>query len=191
VLTSLQVEKFTKQFRQLDADKNGELGRDDFEALVNRLREDRGWAPDSPRYAKARECYEALWEALKRRCDLDDNGTVSPAEWLAFHQDALYDSQEILFISPQYEELVDVMTNFVRETLDDDGDGEIRVAEYEAFLKAYGVDGQEAKDCFAGLDRNGDGVISEMELLDLVLEYYCSEDPKAPGNHFFGILSSS
>lgn len=189
MLTQLQISKFAMQFRQLDADDSGQLEWNDFELLLERLRQSRGLAADSPRLAKAKECYLLMWEALKKHSDLDDGATISLGEWLAFHEYALHDSFESLFISTEYEQLVDVMTNFVQELLDSDGDGNVSLEEYEAFLKAFGVNSEQARSCFAGLDRNNDGVLTRMELLDLVLEYYRTDDPKAPGNQFFGILA--
>lgn len=188
MLTGLQVEKFTKQFRQLDADGGGALKWNDFETLLERLREARGWEPGSPRTTKASGCYNGLWEALRKHADRNADGEVTLEEWLDFHKAALCDSQVLLYINPVYEELVTAMTKFIQDTLDDDGDGEISSAEYSDFCRAYGISEEDARSCFAALDRNGDGVLTRAEILDLVLEYYCSEDPKAPGNQFFGVL---
>jgi len=190
MLTELQNRKFTKQFRQLDADGGGTLKWNDFESLLERLCDARGWSADSPRIAQARSCYQSLWKMLEKHGDSNRDGEVSLEEWLDFHRVALCDSQVLLQINPAYEELVVSMTRFIQETLDDDGDGRVTVGEYGEFCEAYGIGKEHAESCFAGLDRNGDGVLTRAEILDLVLEYYCSDDPKAPGNQFFGILSS-
>ena len=190
MLTELQNRKFTKQFRQLDADGGGTLKWNDFESLLERLCDARGWSADSPRIAQARSCYQSLWKMLEKHGDSNRDGEVSLEEWLDFHRVALCDSQVLLQINPAYEELVVSMTRFIQETLDGDGDGRVTVGEYGEFCEAYGIGKEHAESCFAGLDRNGDGVLTRAEILDLVLEYYCSDDPKAPGNQFFGILSS-
>lgn len=186
MLADLQTRKLTRQFRQLDADGGGTLKWNDFEALLKRLGEARGWPADSPRAAQARSCYEGLWKTLEKHGDGNRDGEVSLTEWLDFHRVALCDSQVLLQINPAYEELVVTMTRFIQETLDEDGDGRVTIEEYSEFCEAYGIGEGEAKSCFAGLDRNGDGVLTRAEILDLVLEYYCSDDPKAPGNQFFG-----
>lgn len=190
MLTQLQIKKFSQQFQLLDADSSGTLGWADFEALLERLRRARGWEPKSPRTAQASGCYASLWEALRRHSDRDADGTVTLEEWLAFHRSALCDSQVLLQVSPAYKELVTSMTSFVQDTLDDDGDGEVTALEYSQFCEAYGIDAADAHQCFTGLDRDGDGTLTRAEILDLVLEYYCSDDPKAPGNQFFGILNT-
>ncbi|MCA9780840.1 MAG: EF-hand domain-containing protein [Candidatus Eremiobacteraeota bacterium] len=189
MLTDLQVRKFTQQFRRLDADGGGTLRWNDFESLLERLRRARGWQTDSPRVGQARDCYENLWKTLEKHGDRDQDGAISLGEWLEFHRVALCDSQVLLQINPAYEELVVTMSRFVQETLDDDGDGRVTSDEYREFCEAYGIDEKEAERCFRGLDRNGDGILTRAEILDLVLEYYCSEEPDAPGNLFFGILT--
>lgn len=188
MLTHLQTKKFTKQFRQLDADGSGSLRWNDFEALLERLSNARGWKADSARLEQATNCYRGLWEALLKHSDTNADGAVTLEEWLAFHKTALCDSQVLLQVSPMYEELVVVMTRFIQDTLDDDGDGEISATEYAEFCQAYGISADDAQACFKGLDRNSDGTLTRMEIMDLVLEYYCTDDPDAPGNQFFGIF---
>lgn len=190
MLTHLQIKKFTKQFHQLDADGGGSLKWNDFESLLERLRAARGWEADSPRAKQALDCYKGLWDALQKHSDPDKDGAVTLEEWLAFHKAALCDSQVLLYVNPVYEELVTAMTRFVQSTLDDDGDGRVTAAEYKDFCAAYGIDEKDAEVCFAGLDRNKDGVLTRAEILDLVLEYYCTDEPGAPGNQFFGLLNA-
>lgn len=189
MLTDLQTKKFSQQYRLLDADGNGSLKWDDFEALLERLTKARGWDPESPRAAQAKLRHHALWEALSKHCDHDGSGGVTLEEWLAFHRAALFDEQVLLYVNPAYEQLVVSMTGFVQDTLDDDGDDKVTAKEYCEFCQAYGIRSADAQLCFTALDRDDDGVLTRAEILDLVIEFYCSDDPKAPGNQFFGILN--
>ncbi|NEO66889.1 MAG: calcium-binding protein, partial [Moorea sp. SIO4G2] len=54
------------------------------------------------------------------------------------------------------------------------------------FFKAYGIDDSQIEEIFGRFDQNNDGYIDKQEILDLVTEFYYSQDPEAPGNWIFG-----
>lgn len=189
MLTNLQIAKFSQQFQLLDTNKNGVLAWDDFQGLLNRLAQARAWSSDSPRTARAEKCHRGLWEALISHSSANEESGVTLEQWLTFHQSAL-EEQVLLTINPAYEALAVSMTNFIQDSLDADGDGNVTAKEYSEFCQAYDIDEVQARACFQKLDRNSDEQLTRAEIMDLVLEYYCSDDPEAPGNLFFGNLGS-
>jgi len=189
VLTRFQKKKFTRQFHRFCANGNKVLAWDDFELLLERLRESRGWNEDSPQLAQAGKSFRAVWEAFRNHSDRNWDGAITLKEWLAFHKTALYDAQLLSTQNPAYRDLVNGMTRYVQSSLDNDGDGEITADEYDAFCRAHGIEAEEARTCFQTMDRNGDQRLTKTEVYDLILEYYCTDDPNAAGNLFFGMLN--
>ena len=74
----------------------------------------------------------------------------------------------------------------VFDAMDADGDGTISVDEHRAFLRAYGVDDASASEHFARFDTDGDGSISRAEFEVLVVDFFQSNDPEAPGSWLWG-----
>ena len=72
--------------------------------------------------------------------------------------------------------------------MDADGDGQITAAENRGWFEVFGLDVAGAPAVFAACDLNGDGFISRDEWLQLVEQFFYSDDPKAPGNTLFGVL---
>ena len=70
---------------------------------------------------------------------------------------------------------------------DIDKDGSISVEEYKVMYKIHGIgDDSLAAEIFAKLDFDRDGKIRKNDYLNLVADFYLSNNPQAPGNLFFG-----
>jgi Ca2+-binding EF-hand superfamily protein len=68
-----------------------------------------------------------------------------------------------------------------------DKDGSISVEEYKTMYKIHGIGNESlAAKIFAKLDFDGDGKISKNDAMNLVADFYLSDNPQAPGNLFFG-----
>jgi Ca2+-binding EF-hand superfamily protein len=72
--------------------------------------------------------------------------------------------------------------------LDSDGDGKVSLEDYILFCGAYNVSEAQARMSFGLFDRDDSGDITQQEVEEMVKEFYLSDDPKAPGNLFFGNL---
>ena len=71
---------------------------------------------------------------------------------------------------------------------DADGDGRIAEREHLAFLGAYGVATDAARESFRRLDQDGDGFIRQDEFLQSAEDFFLGDDPNAPGTWLFGPL---
>ncbi|TDD81987.1 hypothetical protein [Actinomadura rubrisoli] len=70
--------------------------------------------------------------------------------------------------------------------LDRDGDGRDRVISGPQVQRLLEVRGVDAGIAFARLDRDRSGFVSRAKLPQAVREFYCSDDPEAPGDWLNG-----
>jgi Ca2+-binding EF-hand superfamily protein len=177
MLTGLQSRKLTALFNQLDVDSDGTLNEADFRLVLDRLAASQGLHPRSLHYAYLRSAIMTTWQQL-RLADTSSDAEVTLDEWLSYH--------ERLFESELYETRLKALFDVVFNLLDANGDKEIGREEYVALVSAYGVEEDWARENFGRLDLNGDGHISDEELLQLMDEFFRSDDPQSPGNGFWG-----
>ena len=83
--TQLQKDKLIHMFELLDVDGNGFLEYEDFRMVVDTMAEERGVDKSSRRYLSLVAANKRLWKMFSRHLDVDSNGSISLAEWLAFH----------------------------------------------------------------------------------------------------------
>ncbi|NEP87349.1 MAG: calcium-binding protein [Okeania sp. SIO2C2] len=177
MLTTLQKRKWTRLFQVYDADQNGTVEKDDFEAIFQNLARARNLTQDMPQYQQLYAKFMEDWEYLQKDADQNGNGKIELAEWLQ-HFERRINSPNI------YQILVEI-ANQIFELLDIDGNGVIGVEEYKTFYWSWRIPEDLAVEIFLKLDLNGDGSITKNEFLKLVREFHGSDDPYAPGNLFF------
>ncbi len=185
VLSPFQKKKLTRKFQILDVDGNGLIEWNDFARILEQVVQQRQLTPDSRRARELDQTNRRLWSTLAQNCDVDGDGSISLEEWLGFHQAALEYELEMLESLPGQESAIDATASFIFELLDYRGVGRVSEQDYQVFCEAYGIE----PSGFAKLDRNGDGFLSRDEVVTLVVEFFCSNDPQSPGNWFFGDLS--
>jgi Ca2+-binding EF-hand superfamily protein len=69
---------------------------------------------------------------------------------------------------------------------DTDKDGTLSLEEYKAMYKIHGIDDSPGAEIFDKLDFDGDGKIRTNDIMNLIADFYLSDNPQAPGNLFFG-----
>ncbi|MFD9702075.1 EF-hand domain-containing protein [Lentzea sp. NPDC059081] len=163
--SEFQRHKVAPVFEAMDANGDGYLAEDDFEALTARWVELRGGDE-----AMLSQVMMGWWEALRSaagrdRVSLDDVlGVV----------DVLPDSPEAVFGT------ADAMFTAVDANHDD----YVSQDEYRAMIRAWlGHDGPVD---FARLDLDGDGRLSRHEFVQLWMEFWAGDDAGAPGSYAFG-----
>ena len=180
MLSELRTRKLTRFFRVVDRDGDGILTLADPEIVVRKLASLRELRQGTTSYESFRDGFMAYWSDLMKRSDGDEDGVVTLREWLDYHDEMLADET-------RFEYTVAFSAGIMFALMDTDEDGTISLDEYGEWMKAWGIDEDDlTPEVFAGLDRNGDGILSQTEVLDMVREFYYSDDPDAPGNWCMG-----
>lgn len=180
MLTDLQKKKLGVLFKALDLDKNGVMERSDYDTLVKNLAAAHGKEPGSPAYQTLHSKQMATWNQVRAFEEKKGSGKVTLDGWLKFH-DGLLGNAAL------FDAIVKMTTAFLFDMLDVDGNGKISIDEYNTFLESHNVEtGKWVEEVFDENDRNKDGFISREELLQMVDEFYRSDDAKAPGNRLYG-----
>ncbi len=179
MLSDLQHKKLTRYFRVYDVDDDGRIARPDFERVVENVRALHGADEQSSTHRRLRDGYLRRWESLRSSADANHDGGVDLSEWLAYWSDVLSDED-------RYEAEVAAVTRTLFDIFDTDEDGALGPDEFCNFYGVYGLNSATARQVFAGLDADGDGIVSRQELEAMAHEFYRSDDPRAPGNRLFG-----
>jgi len=180
MLTELQKQKLTYYFQAFDLDKNGVLEESDFDRIVDGYAEAYNITKDSATYQEISSTFaKGRWNFLVKNVDTNTDKKVTLDEWLSYHDKLLNDSKsDFVWMK---------ITSGLFYALDTDKDGGITLEEYKTMYKIYGFGNESlAAEIFAKLDVDGDGKISKNDVMNLVADFYLSDNPEAPGNYFFG-----
>ena len=112
--------------------------------------------------------------------DLDESGRVTLEEWLAYHDEMLQSEERF-----QGTALMTIQVMF--QLMDQNGDEKITLEEYGEWMRSFRIGEQSiTEEVFQKLDLNGNGTLSQEELLQLTREFFYSDDPDARGNWALG-----
>eukprot|EP00058_Branchiostoma_floridae_P026080 XP_002611570.1 hypothetical protein BRAFLDRAFT_63791 [Branchiostoma floridae] len=190
-LTDFQKQKLMNCFEFYDVNKDGIIRfEDDFQAALNRYIDLNGWTEESPAYMGYRVRWTAFWQDLYfgKLSRLDpklrkDNNEITREEFLAMWERALKDSSELAKTPGWVQQLIPDLY----KAIDVDGDGSLKLRDYENLFKAFGrLDNVE--HVFDRLDANKDGQISRTEWILHFQDYLFSEDRDRRGNLIWGNL---
>lgn len=181
MLSELQKRKFTRLFKLYDLDKDGVLQQADFEQFAANVA--RVGNPNAPAdcQEQLRAMYIKQWQQVQQAADVDRNNTVSLAEWLQ-HHDALVNTPGMIQAIP-----INMLNGFYAlwEVVDP-GVGRLTTERrYQMFFAGFNEDPAAAAATFKLLDLDGDGVLSEAEVTQRIVEYF-GDDPNAAGNWLVG-----
>ena len=185
-LSEFQRRKLLHKFNLLDVDQNGLIEFQDFQHVIDVLAEQRGWGIGDQLFERLTASNQDLWMAVQGFCQVGEDGSVTPEQWLEFHAQAFEQSNEFDQLVPGFETTLDAFTAFVVELLDADGDGLVREEDYLVLARSHSIDDEQAKQTFSAIDKNGDGALALDEVSALVRQFYLSDDENAPGNELFG-----
>ncbi|MFC5827273.1 EF-hand domain-containing protein [Nonomuraea insulae] len=177
--TEYLAQKFRRRFDLFDANGDGQLEKEDFEATAQAFLDTFDVPEDSPRGRAVRAAYAGLWNALIHAADDDRDGRLTPAEFTAYLSSAD-------FRAHGYDVTFGRVAEAVIAVCDTSGDGLIS---YPEFQRVPGVDRlpePERRAAFEALDKDGSGTLDLRELQAAQRQYYTSDDPGAPGNLLFG-----
>lgn len=182
MLSDLQRRKLELRFMLLDTDGNGYLSQEDYELVTLRLCAAFGHLPGSIGYTRVLRAYLALWGRLRDTMNPDDTGRIALDQFVECCERFVVDDPD------GYELHLKALVDLVFEIADADGDGVIDLAEFTAWMHAYGVGARDTVDTFDRLDADGDGVLSHADMNTAGEQFYRSSDPTVAGNWLFGPL---
>ena len=179
MLSELQVRKMALLFRVHDTDANGSVERDDYERMVRRIAENRGWAEQSAEFDALRARVLRQWAAISAAADPPGSGRVHLDGWIGLWE---------AILEVAYESHVRGVSELLWEMMDTDGDGRVTRDQSLLWFSGYGVSTDTAEYSFTSADLNSDGYVSREEWLVLVDQFFLSKNPADPGNLIFGPL---
>lgn len=185
-LSDFQRRKLLHKFHLLDVDQNGLIEYEDFQHVIDVLAEQREWGIGDHHFERLTASNRNLWMALQTFCQVGEDGSVTPEQWLQFHAEAFQQAESFEQLVQGFETTLDAFTAFVQELLDSDGDGQVHLEDYLALARAHNIDDDQARETFSAIDKNRDGALSLDEVSTLVRQFYLSDDADAPGNRLFG-----
>lgn len=182
MISELQREKLARLFHLLDADGNGVLEAADLERIAGELAARRGWEPESDGARALHAVYREMWQQVQ---PFGSGDGLTLAGFVAYYRDALVPEPDA------FEASIARLSNLTFSSLDADGDGRITLEEHRTFCEIFNFDPLLADVIFPMWDTDDSGFVSNVELAEVVRQFFYSNDADAPGNWLFGPLSSS
>ena len=179
MLSELQRKKLPNLFAMYDANKDGAIDWSDFERFLESFASFRGWTPESAPYGELSRRLTARWHNIREAADTNEDGRISCEEWLAYC-DRMMASDEM------FENEATSIAGFVFGIFDVDGDGSISFSEYVQMYRAVGLPESSAAQLFERLGISKSDTVSRARYVELVEQFFKSEDSDAPGNWVFG-----
>lgn len=165
--TAVANDRLVKRFEKWDTDGNGVLEPSDFQGEAARIAQNLGRKADSAEVRELLNAFQGLYEHLAQAAGVPAGSGISREQFLNATGDMLFKEGEASFnraLSPIVKALV--------RLCDDNHDGEIDQREFRAWLTAVGVPDTRAGDMFGQIDANGDGRLSEEELLRALRDFH-------------------
>ncbi|MER5771371.1 EF-hand domain-containing protein [Streptomyces sp. NPDC001985] len=161
--------KIASRFAAFDQDGNGYIDRQDFSgaaaALLNEF-------STTARCEKGQALYigaEAFWQGMAGIADVDGDQRVSRQEFITGAVKRLRDNPQ------RFAEIARPFLHAVIAIADEDGSGATPSA-VERVLRVLGVEASPASAIARSLDTDGDGRISEEEVLSAFAAYYVTPE---------------
>jgi Ca2+-binding EF-hand superfamily protein len=173
--SEFQRRKIAGVFAAMDANSDGFLAKDDFEALTARWTGMRGVEPGSEAHRQLSGIMMGWWAALLGASDSDRDVRVSLDEVL-----------RLVDRLPAMTDVVAATAYAMFEVVDENADGEISAAEYRQLIEAWNGTETDTDAIFGVLDLNRDGHLSREEFAELWTEFWAGDNPEAPGTWTFG-----
>lgn len=179
MLTEFQRRKIARLFAMYDANKDGVIQKQDLHRVFLGLMNARGLTPDSPEFGSFETRWMSRWTKMREAADVNRDNLVTLNEYFDYFDRSLN-------AEGGYETQVRSIGDLAFMVSDRDGDGVITLDEFRGFYRAIGLDGSFADDLYRRLQLTPDSRMSKDANLELIRQFFTSEDPQAAGNWFMG-----
>ncbi|MFI9584568.1 EF-hand domain-containing protein [Streptomyces sp. NPDC052236] len=162
--------KIASRFAAFDQDGNGYIDREDFSGAAAALLAE---FSTTARCDKGQSLYsgaEAFWQGMAGIADVDGDQRVTREEFITGAAKRLRDRHQ------RFAEIARPFLHAVIAIADEDGDG-VTTSAAERVLRVLRVEPGLAAQVATGLDADGDGRISEEEILSAFAAYYVTPEP--------------
>ncbi|RZF42402.1 hypothetical protein LSTR_LSTR004210 [Laodelphax striatellus] len=160
----------------LDINKDGVIGYDDYQLLVNRFI---NLGHLSPQHAQEfRTLIQKMWE--ERWGSISEYNLITTEQYLEDMHHVISDKslrKKMHFFLP-----------YLFKAVDNDKDGSITIEEFKLFFQCLGLSSEDAVVSFNAIDENSDGNLSSEEFVKHGKEFFLSKDQKKPSKMFWGPL---
>ncbi|MFD6328247.1 EF-hand domain-containing protein [Streptomyces niveus] len=162
--------KIASRFAAFDQDGNGYIDREDFSGAAAALLAEFGVTARSDKGQALYNGAEAFWQGMAGIADVDGDQRVTRQEFITGAAKRLRDSPK------RFAEIARPFLHAVIAIADEDGDG-VTPAAAERVLLVLGTEPAVAAHAARGLDGDGDGRITEEEILAAFASYYVTPEP--------------
>ncbi|KIF74972.1 calcium-binding protein [Streptomyces sp. 150FB] len=162
--------KIASRFAAFDQDGNGYIDREDFSGAAAALLAEFGTTARSDKGQALYSGAEAFWQGMAGIADVDGDQRVSRQEFIMGAAKRLRDSPQ------RFAEIARPFLHAVIAIADEDGSG-VTPAAAERALRVLGAAPDVATQAAASLDGDGDGRITEEEILTSFAAYYVTPEP--------------
>ncbi|PZT70750.1 EF-hand domain-containing protein [Streptomyces sp. SW4] len=160
---TLVKSRLEKRFEKWDLDGNGVLERSDFEGEAGKIASAFGKSPNSPEAESLKNAFTGLYDYLAGQ----GQGSLTRQQFVDVSGQVLFQSGEATF-----NRVLGPVVRGIIGLCDESGDGRIDGKEFAAWMKGVGVGQAEAAEAFRKVDTDGDGTLTEEELLAAIREYH-------------------
>ena len=168
-MASGQHDRLRRHFDSLDADADGHIELEEWEAPARRILETLGEPSTSARAKTVVASYQKMWNYLAGR---DGTGT-STLTLGQFEQ--VIDSHIVNADDADFSAVLRDAISAVAGLFDRDAKGAVTPEGFTNWLKAVGADTSKAQETFRQIDVDDDGDLTVDELMQAVRDYYAGK----------------
>jgi Ca2+-binding EF-hand superfamily protein len=164
--TALAKDRLKQRFEKWDTDGDGALQRSDFEQEATAIARNFGTDLNSPKGQSLQKAFSELFDYQTRQAGVPANGQVSLSQFITVNEKLMQQGES------NFDRIMRPIIKALIDLCDDNHDGKINQSEYAKWLKAVGVDASTARSTFSQIDTDGDGELSQSELLAAVRKFH-------------------